>query len=680
MENKLEYILSLKDQISGKLTKIGITNDQQLDKWAKVEKQINSASNTMKNCGGSIGSLNERISALRAEKEWIPAKNINAIRRSNIEIRKLEKEVQKLESLNGGKLKKWFSDLKSSIPMIGMLANPLVMLSGALYKTSQYVKAAKAEWLQEAEAQHKLGAVMRNTMGATQEQIKSILDLASAQQKLGVVGDEVQIAGSQELSTYLQKTSSLKKLLPVMNDMLAQQYGFNATQEQATNIAMMMGKVMDGQVGALSRYGYKFTEAQEKILKFGTEEQRAATLANVISSAVGGVNEALAQTPEGKLKQHANTMRDLKERVGSLYTKMQIAFLPLFEKIGGYFENLINWFEANQESVRSFMETISNLVLKAFNRIAILIGIVIKVVGGVTRIFNFLWEKLKEGNIWISLIAVAIGSLAVSMALLTLKAKALAFWKGIVTSATLLWAAAQNTLNLSLLACPLTWYIAIGVALVALIAYLALTTTGWGETWRNVMTYIKLSFSQVGAWLELKWLQIQNVFLNGFELIQKGWYKLQSLWDEEAANVGLQKIQNDRDKRVEEIAKAKDKIDELSKVRSEMKLWEVRNNGKSLSEVTKGLKEKIGLGTNAQLEGSVNAGGKADGGTGGALSEGSQSISAGGSRSTNITISMKDLVGSIVFNGYVGENKKRLTDEVLEALIRVVNMGQSTVG
>ncbi len=38
----------------------------------------------------------------------------------------------------------------------------------------------------------------------------------------------------------------------------------------------MLGKVMDGQTGALSRYGYSFDAIQEQILKYGTEAQRAA--------------------------------------------------------------------------------------------------------------------------------------------------------------------------------------------------------------------------------------------------------------------------------------------------------------------------------------------------------------------------------------------------------------------
>ena len=127
----------------------------------------------------------------------------------------------------------------------------------------QTYTAANSE---QAQVEAKLANNMRNTMGARDEDVQSIKDLCAAQQRLGVIGDEVQMAGAQELATYLEKKSSLEQLIPVMNDMVAQQYGLNATSEAATNIATMLGKVMDGQVGALSRYGYKFDEAQAQIL------------------------------------------------------------------------------------------------------------------------------------------------------------------------------------------------------------------------------------------------------------------------------------------------------------------------------------------------------------------------------------------------------------------------------
>lgn len=175
-----------------------------------------------------------------------------------------------------------------------------------------------AAYAEQVSREAQLAKAMQNTMGATDDDIQAIKDLCSAQQELGVVGDEVQLAGAQELSTYLTLGSSLEKLIPVMNDMVAQQYGLEASGESAAQIASMLGKVMNGQVEALSRYGYSFTETQKKVLLLGTEEERAAVLAAVVSESVGGMNQALAQTDVGQQKQLENTLGDIKEQLGGM--------------------------------------------------------------------------------------------------------------------------------------------------------------------------------------------------------------------------------------------------------------------------------------------------------------------------------------------------------------------------
>lgn len=177
---------------------------------------------------------------------------------------------------------------------------------------SASIQAAKDQIVAGA----KMESLMRLNMDATDAQIQKIYALTDAQEALGVIEGDVQVAGAQELSTYLGLTDSLETLLPAMNDVIAQQYDMEASQEAAVSIATMMGKVMDGQVGALSRYGYTFDENQEKILKFGTESQRAAVLAQVVADSVGGVNAALGDTDLGRMKQAEMMFGRVQEEVG----------------------------------------------------------------------------------------------------------------------------------------------------------------------------------------------------------------------------------------------------------------------------------------------------------------------------------------------------------------------------
>ena len=214
-------------------------------------------------------------------------------------------------------------DLKTKFLNFNQFVSSIQHITDAIGQVSSTMNTLTGFYASQVEVESKLQTVMRNTMNATDAEVQAIKDLCSAQQELGVIGDEVQLAGAQELATYMSKKESLAALIPVMNDIIAQQYGFNATQESAVNIATMMGKVFAGQVSALSRYGYTFDETQEKILKFGTEEQKAATLAEVVRQSVGNVNAELAKTDAGRMVQLNNTIGDIKEQVGQMLMPFQ---------------------------------------------------------------------------------------------------------------------------------------------------------------------------------------------------------------------------------------------------------------------------------------------------------------------------------------------------------------------
>lgn len=179
------------------------------------------------------------------------------------------------------------------------------------------IKKAMDAYEVQSVAETKLTEIYKTRMGVTAEVAQKTIEYAGALQKQGVIGDEVLISGAQQLATFAKYPSTVNSLLPAMGNLLAQQKGLNATSQDATQIGNLMGKVMQGQTGALKRVGVTFDEAQEKVLKYGTEEEKAAMLAEVITQNVGNMNAAMLATPEGKIQQMKNSFGDLAEQLGA---------------------------------------------------------------------------------------------------------------------------------------------------------------------------------------------------------------------------------------------------------------------------------------------------------------------------------------------------------------------------
>lgn len=188
-------------------------------------------------------------------------------------------------------------------------------------------------------AETQLDTIMRQRMDANDQMIQSVKDLCSEQQKLGVIGDEVQLSGAQQMATFLQNKQSLDVLIPAMNNLVAQQNGLNATNQDAVSIGNMMGKAMQGQVEVLQRVGITFNDSQKKVLQFGNESERAAMLAQVITDNVGNMNAELAKTDAGKQKQLENNLGDIKEELGAVMQKYSQLITTLSQVtivIGGF--------------------------------------------------------------------------------------------------------------------------------------------------------------------------------------------------------------------------------------------------------------------------------------------------------------------------------------------------------
>lgn len=177
---------------------------------------------------------------------------------------------------------------------------------------SSYTQAFEAA----AVANTKLKTIMEQRMKATAEDLKGVKDVISAQKELGVVSGSVQVAGAQQIGTFATQASTLRALVPAMNNLLAQQKGVNATQEDAVAVGNLFGKALQGQATALRRVGITFSAAEEKMLKHGNESERAALLARIITNNVGEMNKKLAATPTGQMKQLQMTIGGIKAKIG----------------------------------------------------------------------------------------------------------------------------------------------------------------------------------------------------------------------------------------------------------------------------------------------------------------------------------------------------------------------------
>ena len=189
-------------------------------------------------------------------------KGIRSATMSFSDLEKVAKNVQ--QSLDGAQ-SKWAQTaaaFESTINTITKL-NDVVQSMASAYSNAE-LNATRLE------------VIMRQRMKSTDAEISSIKKLTSAQADLGIISVGVQRAGAQQLATFLYQKSSLEVLIPAMNNLVAQQRGFNAEAGDAVGVANLMGKAMMGQTSALRRVGITFTEAQEAAIKNGNEQERAA--------------------------------------------------------------------------------------------------------------------------------------------------------------------------------------------------------------------------------------------------------------------------------------------------------------------------------------------------------------------------------------------------------------------
>lgn len=142
--------------------------------------------------------------------------------------------------------------LKSDILTWSQASQAIDVLQDSISDLQSVMADLTAAYQVQLVAETQLETIMRQRMNSTNEDIQSIKEFCSAQQEMGVIGDEVQLSGAQQMATFLKEKQSLDTLIPAMNNLIAQQNGLNATNQDAVSIGNMMGKAMQGLVASVA--------------------------------------------------------------------------------------------------------------------------------------------------------------------------------------------------------------------------------------------------------------------------------------------------------------------------------------------------------------------------------------------------------------------------------------------
>lgn len=345
----------------------------------------------------------------------------------------------------------------------------------------------------QEEAEVKLKTILGNVksiqeMGgdAVNRTKEELVDYAGKLQQVGVIGDEVTISGMQQLATFQLNGDQIKTLSGGMLDLLVQQKGLNATQEDAVGIANLIGKAMMGNVGALSRVGITLSDAEKNAIKYGDANQRAAVLAQVLKNNVGGVNEAMAQTPDGKIQQAKNAYGDMMEVMGGKLVEVKASLAGTFsklipviqDKLGAVFDVLVSKLDVFAEWVNEHGEQIVNGLSIAFNVL----------IAGFELIGNAIDIFIEHSDVLIPILAAIVSGFVAFNVISTII--------GVVNGIKTAMAGAQTTMaafNAVMAANPA---VLIALAIAALIALIVVLVMHWDEVKAAVESF---SESAMGA-------------------------------------------------------------------------------------------------------------------------------------------------------------------------------------
>jgi len=275
--------------------------------------------------------------------------------------------------------------------------------------------------------------------------------------------------------------------------------------------------------------------------------------------------------------------------------------------------------------------------------------------------------------------AVAVGILTAAMKWQDIVLDILIAKEAIIKFATEAWTGAQAVLNAVMNANPIGLIIAGVAALVGVIIYLCKHITGLSTLWDAVCQFLKYSFYAVVDGIKLYFETWVNGFLLALDKVKLGWYKFKEacgLGNSSENQAMINQINADVEARKQAILDSAKAVTDNA-VKAAHAFDNVSLGWKSTKKASP---QQSAMSTNEQLVSAVTSGSNANSFGGGVNNQDTTAVATGGTRNTEIHISIGDMIKQVIFNGTTSENKQEIERNFAECLSRVLGMAQASIG
>lgn len=253
-----------------------------------------------------------------------------------------------------------------------------IMAAGAV----AFGASALKDYQNQEDALSRLQTGINNVKSAKSKDIAVLTEYADALQKTTRFADEEIESGMSMLTTFQLNQGTIKQLTPGMLDMAEAFRKSTGETMDLEQISILFGKTMggasediDGMSSTLKRMGVIMTEEQKAVFKFGTEGERAATIAQIMDLNFKGFAEGGAKTSAGKMAIMNNQIGEVKEALGKMIAE---GLAPVVDYITTNvlptFENMVKWFKEHETASRVLAGVLIAVLGVGFTAIAITAG------------------------------------------------------------------------------------------------------------------------------------------------------------------------------------------------------------------------------------------------------------------------------------------------------------------